>query len=225
MGLLLYTLSAVLDFLFPRSCVICDTQGSYLCNSCQNSKFSLSDRNFCHVCYKFLDESPVNHQESLKVSSLDAVYAVVNYNKHAAAILFEIKYNFYFAVADDVAAMMLAKIAEIDLDYTTIIPVPLSRKRKWWRGFNQSELLAAKLGGKDFKSLLRSKYKHPQVGLGRKERQQNIKDAFIVTRSFAGEKVLLIDDVFTTGSTLEECARVLKAAGADKVYALVWARD
>jgi len=207
MGLLLYTLSAVLDFLFPRSCVICDTQGSYLCNSCQNSKFSLSDRNFCHVCYKFLDESPVNHQECLKVSSLDAVYAVVNYNKHAAAILFEIKYNFYFAVADDVAAMML------------------SRKRKWWRGFNQSELLAAKLGGKDFKSLLRSKYKHPQVGLGRKERQQNIKDAFIVTRSFAGEKVLLIDDVFTTGSTLEECARVLKAAGADKVYALVWARD
>lgn len=111
-----------------------------------------------------------------------------------------------------------------------IIPVPLHRKRLNWRGFNQSVEISRIVSKKLDKPLLRNGLSRtrntpPQTRLARKERQVNIKDAFTADREQVGGKtVLLIDDVYTTGATLRECARTLKRAGAAGVDVLVLAR-
>ncbi|MBW2094224.1 MAG: ComF family protein [Deltaproteobacteria bacterium] len=112
-----------------------------------------------------------------------------------------------------------------------VMPVPLHPRRLRERGFNQSQLLAgyvaAVLGtGLDFLSLRRVKYTLPQTGLGKTERRKNVRQAFALKMpgQVSGRTVLVVDDVATTGNTLDECARVLLKAGAEKVLALVVAR-
>ncbi|MBI4698122.1 MAG: ComF family protein [Nitrospirae bacterium] len=106
-----------------------------------------------------------------------------------------------------------------------VVPVPLHEKRLRQREFNQSALLAkylAKKAGTSFMSdcLVKIKDTRPQVGLNADERRRNVKGAFTVKDKgpVAGKKVLLIDDVVTTGATVRECSRVLKKAGAEKIY-------
>jgi len=111
-----------------------------------------------------------------------------------------------------------------------VVPVPLHRRRLAWRGFNQSSELgravARTLGVPLWNhALTRTRYTQPQTRLDHKERQANIKNAFAADRdTVRGKRVLLVDDVYTTGATLRECARTLKRAGAAGVDVLVLAR-
>jgi len=111
-----------------------------------------------------------------------------------------------------------------------IIPVPLHRKRLLWRGFNQSTEISRIIGKRLdkpvlHKGLTRIRNTPPQTRLGREERQTNIKGAFrAAPKQIRGKAILLVDDVYTTGATLRECARTLKRAGASRVDALVLAR-
>jgi len=112
-----------------------------------------------------------------------------------------------------------------------IVPVPLHRRRLRERGFNQSlllaRILAADLGNQlDYLSLIRNRYTQAQTGLKKKERKKNVKGAFSIIRpdTIKDKKILLIDDVFTTGHTLNECARTLKKSGATTVICLTLAR-
>jgi ComF family protein len=112
-----------------------------------------------------------------------------------------------------------------------IIPVPLHRQRLRKRGFNQALLLARafypeQLDLIDFKTLERHRYTEPQTSLSGKARRGNLKNAFRVTagEKVTGKRVMLVDDVFTTGTTVNECAKVLKKAGAGEVQVLTLAR-
>jgi ComF family protein len=112
-----------------------------------------------------------------------------------------------------------------------VIPVPLHRRRLRARGFNQSLLLArivsSDLGTRlDYLSLVRMRHTVAQTGLGKEERRKNVKNAFSLRDSgvVEGQKILLIDDVFTTGHTLNECAKTLKKAGAGAIVCLTLAR-
>ncbi len=110
-----------------------------------------------------------------------------------------------------------------------VIPVPLSKKRKRLRGFNQSEIIAEKFCSFFSYSLnlnlKRNKNNKPQSSLGEKERAENIKDSFVWRgNDLSGKTIILIDDIITTGATLNECALVLKNSGAKKIYALVLAK-
>lgn len=130
--------------------------------------------------------------------------------------------------------MMLAGAYHTGMDihgFTVIMPVPLHTRRLRERGFNQSLLLAKVLSAMyaiplDFVTLRRERDTMPQTMMGRKERQTNIKGAFgVVDKERVGkQQVLLIDDVYTTGSTLAECTRVLLNSGADRVGVLTLAR-
>ncbi len=111
------------------------------------------------------------------------------------------------------------------------IPVPLHRRRLRERGFNQSLLLAKVLASYlgtqlDYLSLIRKRYTRAQTGLKREERRKNVKDAFSVLNSeiIEDKNIILVDDVFTTGHTLNECARTLKKSGAIAVICLTLAR-
>jgi ComF family protein len=116
-----------------------------------------------------------------------------------------------------------------------VVPVPLHRKKLRQRGFNQSELIAQhalKLGAADSKMILhpgileRRRETQSQIGLTRHQRRENLRGAFAVAvpEEIAGREILLVDDVFTTGTTASECARVLRRAGASKVFAATVAR-
>lgn len=107
-----------------------------------------------------------------------------------------------------------------------IIPIPLHRKRKRKRGYNQSEILAKELGKRcgipvDTKSVIRAINTRPQKELNDKERRKNLKEAFCITKYWKRtDNVLLIDDIYTTGNTIDSLARILKEKGAQKVYFL-----
>ncbi len=116
-------------------------------------------------------------------------------------------------------------------DYDLVVPVPLHIGRLRWRGFNQSQLLVRALARRagvrvDALSLQRSRATHPQVQLSDRERQHNVRHAFRVMRSqrVRGRRILLFDDVYTTGATVNECSRALLRAGAIRVDVLVLAR-
>lgn len=111
-----------------------------------------------------------------------------------------------------------------------VVPVPLHWRREYQRGFNQAREIARHLGPPVVDALVRRRATRAQVELAADRRRANVAGAFIVRRSWLraprirGRKVLLIDDVSTTGATLESCACVLKAFGASEVYALTAAR-
>jgi ComF family protein len=116
-------------------------------------------------------------------------------------------------------------------DYGLVVPVPLHPRRLRQRGFNQSLLLAGRIARRhslplDFNGLRRIRATPPQTELSAAERRRNVRGAFSVAtpRAFRGKKVLLVDDVFTTGATVEECAKVLSGAGAEQVDVLTLAR-
>jgi ComF family protein len=116
-------------------------------------------------------------------------------------------------------------------DYSLMMPVPLHIKRLRERGFNQSLILARAIGEKQqvpvtFSALKRHKFTLTQAGSNKKERKQNIKGAFEISnkKEIAGKNIILVDDVYTTGATANECAKTLIKAGAQKVSVLTLAR-
>ena len=113
-----------------------------------------------------------------------------------------------------------------------LIPVPLDIKKLKSRGYNQTEELAKELSKILLapvlsNNLIKIKSTQAQIELSGKEREQNLKNVFIIKNptEFAGKKIFLVDDVYTTGSTMEECARVLKKAGAKQVWGIAVARE
>ncbi len=116
-------------------------------------------------------------------------------------------------------------------DCDVVIPVPLHPRRLWWRGFNQAALLAMTISRRldkplDLDALMRSRMTTPQTSQDHDARRRNVRRAFSVARParIKGLRILLIDDVMTTGATVDECARVLIAAGAARVEVLTLAR-
>lgn len=134
----------------------------------------------------------------------------------------------------DLLSRIMADFADKTWDmklFERIMPVPLHRRRLRERGFNQAVILARGLSKRfnipiDFTALRRDLFTPPQVGLDRKQRSANVKGAFTVTHPerIVGRRLLLVDDVYTTGSTLTECARVLIRAKAEAVAVLTMAR-
>jgi ComF family protein len=162
-------------------------------------------------------------------------YALGIYDGALRAIIHALKYDARRSLAPRVASLMAAHGREVLRGATCAVPVPLHRRRLRERGFNQADDLARGLHIPVRRLLRRSKATRPQVGLDPSERRRNVHDAFVMTPSVPlfscremkgvrGSIVVLVDDVATTGSTLEACAGVLLAHGATEVRALTAAR-
>lgn len=195
--------AAVLDLIFPPRCAGCGRVGSLLCSACQAQMRAAR---------------PI----PVYAPNLRAVSAAVFGGPWRHAI-HALKYEGQRALAPALAAFLppLPEGAQPDL----IVPVPLFPGREKWRGYNQSALLAEALGarlGLDVcaDALRRVRDTRSQVGLSRQERQRNVSDAFTARADrVAGRRVLLVDDVVTTGATLSACAASLYRAGAAEVWA------
>jgi len=166
--------------------------------------------------------------------ALDRVRAIGPYQDELRAIVHALKYDRRCSVARKLGALMRAEGGDLLHGADAIVPVPLHRRRRRQRGFNQAALLASHLGLPVHDLLRRVVHTRPQVDLPAARRHKNVRHAFEARSSLSpwkGERVgvrgrvlVLVDDVITTGATLEACARALKAAGAREVRALTAAR-
>jgi ComF family protein len=144
-------------------------------------------------------------------------------------IIHSLKYEHRRSIAAPLGRLMRECGAGLLRDADAVVPVPLHPRREYQRGFNQAEDLASHLGLPVVRMLNRVKHTHSQIELPREQRQQNVKDAFALRPdpcSLLPDPcvVVLIDDVATTGATLEACAAVLKRSGVKEVRALTAAR-
>lgn len=160
---------------------------------------------------------------------LTQMRAALRYQEPASAAIHRFKYEGYFALGGSLAGLMIDAWPRWDASPDLILPIPLHARRRRQRGYNQSELLARPLGEAlhipvDAKLLQRTRHTIPQVGLGPEERHENVRGAFAADSGVAGRRVLLIDDVLTTGATMTAAAEALLAAGAVSVAAYCLAR-
>jgi ComF family protein len=169
---------------------------------------------------------------------LDGLYFALSYrNKTVKKLIHQFKYEpFIKDLSENLADLIITHFqtlnkCEKDFEGKILIPIPLTRKKLKNRGFNQSEEIAKKLSEKlkipvIADCLIKIKENLPQMELSLKERQENIKGAFEVMKKeqIIGKKIMLIDDVYTTGSTMEEASRILKESGAKEVCGVVVAR-
>ena len=219
-------LERIIELIFPKFCLSCAKAGSYLCTECTNlvKKY---EQAFCPECGRAAIDG-YTHPKCLSRGSLDGLGCLFEYKDPLRKILQIIKYRFSFKLAEDLAPLFSELALPGQLNGHTLVPLPLSKGRENWRGFNQADLLgkflAASLGLKISKGELleRTKFNRQQTGLTLKEREKNLQGAFQVVKgqNLSGAKLVLFDDVWTTGTTLREAAKVLKRAGAERVWGL-----
>jgi len=230
-------LRALLDFIYPPRCGVCGEfieEHKPMCPDCE-ALLPMIDHPMCIVCgTPFLGgEDHLCGDCSKMRPPFDRARAAGAYSGSLRPAIIRFKFNHKTTLAKPLGKLMAETLLkEFDVGgIDSIMPVPLHKKRLRWRGFNQALLLARELSALtgiwvDPHSLKRVRYTRPQTRLPLKERPENVKGAFNVSReTFVKDRsILLIDDVATTGSTLIECARVLKKAGAHRVEALTAAR-
>lgn len=171
--------------------------------------------------------------------AVDRIVAVGTYDGSLREIVHALKYGGRRSIAPRLSALMRAAGADLIAGADFAVPVPLHFQREWRRGFNQAEDLARWLGLPLSRTLRRIVATAPQVGLLAEQRRRNVGDAFALacssrwtpgtwrqtgSQGCSGRVILLVDDVTTTGATLDACARVLKRAGAREVRAVTAAR-
>lgn len=215
-------LDKVLDLIFPPVCGVCGRiDKNSLCNKCavqlkKQAAFGIE---------KYNKDSNVYFDEHLYIFMYSGIVRkiLLDYKFKDKSFLYKTFTNFL---------IKNEKFVENIKSYDIIIPVPLSKKREKQRGYNQSKLIAnqisfltgIKLNSNDLKKVINTV---AQSSLNKKDRQTNIEGAYIVRNpdKIKHKKVLLIDDIFTTGSTANECSRLIYNAGAEKIGVLTIAKD
>lgn len=240
-------LNQLIDLIYPPRCHICheflsdhhDKKAEMklpICRSCLDNLPEISSP-LCSICSKpFSSGIEENHvcEDCLRTTPFyDALGAPYVYVGNIMEAIHQFKYTNRSYLGNSLGPL-LAGFAQRWLNITDgflTIPVPLHPTRLRERGFNQSLLLARHVASNldaelDFLSLRRIRHTQPQTGLNRDRRRKNVRRAFKVMDSKAvkGREIILVDDVATTGNTLNECTRVLKRAGCGQVFCVVLAR-
>jgi ComF family protein len=231
--------AALVTLLYPPVCTICGANtpaGKYLCDQCDEKAVRILGP-FCQKCTE-----PFEGAITSSFTCANCAHRAIHFDAAVAAyrsrgivreIIHSFKYNRQIYLRRLIARWLCAALDDERLRnrrFDVIVPVPLHPTRQRERGFNQASLLAELLSAEisvPSKLLLeRTRYTTTQTALDRAERMENLHNAFRLrkTANVRDLHVLLIDDVLTTGSTLSECARVLKRAGAISVHAATAAR-
>ena len=220
------------DLVFPIYCLVCgNSDDAYLCQACVH-KIPKLEKQFCIACQR---PSPFGktHPTCISRNRLDGIISALPYtDQKVKEIIAAFKYSFADTLAERLSGLLVQEMKTQDLgEYFAefkVIPVPLHQRRLNWRGFNQSVLLAEPLSRMlnipvEKNLITRTRFTKPQTDLKREERAINIANAFTVNKNAFSGKYLLVDDVVTTGSTLNEIAKLLKQNGAQEVWALTLA--
>lgn len=211
----------VSNLIYPPTCGICGKlKSDFLCNKCQKILESQAK-------FKIEKNSNTNYyfEEHLYIFEYQGMIrkVILNYKFNDRAYLYKTIVNFL---------LKNEKFFAILESYDTIVPVPISRKRRKERGYNQSELIAKEIARNlsieyNNQCLFKTKNIVEQSKLNKEERQKNIQGVYELhsPEMLQGKKILLIDDIYTTGSTVNECSKVLKQAQPKKIGVLTIAKD
>lgn len=209
---------------FPNTCAVCHTiidENEFLCDYCMSMLENCGEHKMCIKCGLPKEECRCKKD----VYFFDAAIAPFFRETTAKNAMYDFKFRKNIRVsryfAEKMALVVKQYYCDINFDFVTF--VPMSKKAIKKRGYNQSELIA-----KDLSEILnlplkkhllkcRNK-KRSQFKLNAKQRQENVKDIFYCDNKLNGQTVLLVDDIKTTGATLNECGKALLSVGADKVY-------
>jgi ComF family protein len=223
--------SLKLDRLRPKHhCLLCDSRTTRrICKACQE-QFFISPRYHCSCCALPLSHSALFCGECLRTTpDFDRTFSPFLYQKPLSDLLIHFKENTDLFAGKALSDLFAKKIQDYYLQQhlpfpDLIVPVPLHWKKQWQRGFNHSIFLADNLSRAlsipVFKDSRRTQQAPEQKALKRTARLNNIKHSFTVTSSLDGEHVVIVDDVMTTGATVNALAKTLKQAGAS--YVSVW---
>lgn len=218
-------LDNVLSLIAPHDCLVCGREGSLLCNWCAPDAFPPVPSR-CYRCQR-LTSDYATCPNCRRYTALKHVWVVTQYESTAEELLH--KYKFERARA---GAVNIAEALNNTLPYikdALIVPVPTATSRVRQRGYDQVALLAREIGRRRQLAWLRAVTRltqSRQVGANRQKRRSQLQNAFLVTKpvQVKGAQVLLVDDVLTTGATLEMVAEVLNHAGAKSIDAVVFAQ-
>lgn len=207
----------IVDFIAPRSCVIC------------GRRLSPTERSLCSVCvlhlyrttFQFTPEDNEMAQLFWGLLPVERTAALIYYEPRSetAALIYKLKYGHRPDIGEDLGRIMAEEMKPAGfLDGIDILlPIPLSKKRYWQRGYNQSEMLArgmSEVTGLPVitKAVRRTNFRQSQTSLTRKERQENVEGTFVLRHPelLENKHVLLIDDICTTGATLLACSEAIR---------------
>ncbi len=229
----------ILDALLPPRCPVCRTrivEHGHLCGKCWAALEPIADPKCTRCSLPFAHESDglICGACISKPPNFDHAFTPVLYADKGRSLVLALKHGGLFAAAPAMARMMATPVRTSNhLEYDMLVPVPLHRFRLLARRFNQSQLLASALEqelgihSQNF-GLIRSKATPSQATLDRSKRFKNVRSAFSISQNktnvFQGKRILLVDDVLTTGATASACAKTLKKAGALSVDVVAFAR-
>lgn len=227
-----------LDVLFPEySCYVCGRElekpEHHICDNCAR-KMNPIEGNICRRCGMPLAEGNLYCDTCQRREyAFDKARACFHYNDASRKIVTDLKYRKKKFVVPFMATEMLLKLEDFGAMPDIIIPVPISKNRRKERGFNQAELLANEMsditGGKlcVMSNLVEKTVDSiPQAQLTGAQRLSNLKGAFSLSRreNLKGKRILIVDDVYTTGSTVDEVAKTLRKLHPDEIYVLTFAK-
>ncbi len=220
-----------LDFIFPKWCVGCGSAGGFLCSNCRKTLPRIASP-VCPRCGRPQAEASLCSGCIEGLVNLDGIRSPFRFENTVRQAVHRLKYDNLRALAKPLAELLHDYVELCPVPGEVLVPVPLHRKRLRERGYNQSGLLARELGrmmGLPVvdNCLTRERHNPPQARTSNvEERRQNVLDLFSCRdRRLSNKKVILIDDVATSGATLDSCASTLKQSGAASVWALVLARE
>ena len=233
----------LLNIFLPRTCLGCGRERSWLCEDCI-ATLDIQNWCLCPVCQKRVLDFKTCEKCKGK-TKLTGLFVPLSYQKLLIKKIIQcFKYEpFLKELSQSLSYIIISHLNLIELPRTfffqekgagkdpLLVPVPLYKSRLRWRGYNQAEEIAKELSKSldvpiENNCLIRRKSTTPQIELTGLEREENIKGAFSCQNAerIKGKKILLVDDVYTTGATMEECARVLKEMGAREVWGVVVAK-
>ncbi len=220
-----------LDLLFPQWCIGCGREGDYICGSCRQT-LSVISPPVCPRCGRPQSRGMLCPECADSQAEIDGIRAPFFFDGVIRQAIHQLKYRNLRALAIPLAELLHDYLIENPISGGVLVPVPLHRRRYRERGYNQSVLLARELGRLSSlpvaeNSLVRRSYAPPQArSASISERRDNVANAFACRdERLQGKEVILVDDVSTSGATLNTCAGVLKSAGAEAVWGLVLAME
>jgi ComF family protein len=232
-------LRLILDFALPPLCPSCREplgEGTGLCAPCW-SRLSFIEPPYCArlgIPFAYDPGSGLLSMEAIaNPPAYDRARAAVRYDDVARTLVQAFKYSDRLDLAPMMGRWMARAGRELFVDADALIPVPLHWRRRWARRFNQSAALAGAISALcgvpvSHAELKRARATPQQVGRSKPERAENVQGAFVVPGEYraevAGRRLILVDDVLTSGATVDACTRVLLRAGASHVDVLVFAR-
>jgi ComF family protein len=220
-----------LDLLFPQWCLGCGREGELICPTCRHALPKLMAP-LCPRCGQPQASGTLCPACISSQPEIDGIRSPFRFELTVRKAIHQLKYSNLRAIAEPLAELLNGYLATNPVPAEVLVPVPLHRKRERERGYNQSHLLCRELSKLAklpvvANCLIRERHTPPQARTtAAAERKSNVADAFICRdHRLAGKQVLLIDDVATSGATLDACAAVLKISGASSVWGLTLARE